>query len=152
MSLSGLMHESTQYPCNKGYTQTYGIDYFGTFSQVVRMNSIRILFSIVVNLSLFQLDLKNTLLYGGLQEEVYIEQPSGYIAQGGIKVCPRAWFEKFSLTISVIGFHRCHSDHSVFVRRTKYDIVVLAVYVNILLTGSDSTGLLETTQYLKRHL
>ena len=44
----------------KGYTQTYGIDYFETFSLVVRMNSIRILFSIVVNLSwpLFQLDVK----------------------------------------------------------------------------------------------
>ena len=35
----------------KGYTQTYGIDYFETFSPVARMNSIRILFSIVVNLS-----------------------------------------------------------------------------------------------------
>ena len=35
----------------KGYTQTYGIDYFETFSPIVRMNSIRILFSIVVNLS-----------------------------------------------------------------------------------------------------
>ena len=35
----------------KGYTQTYGIDYFEIFSPVARMNSIRILFSIVVNLS-----------------------------------------------------------------------------------------------------
>jgi len=67
----------------------------------------------------------------------------------GLKQSPRAWFEKFSLTISVIGFHRCHSDHSVFVRRTKYDIVVLVVYVDILLTSSDSVGLLETKQYLK---
>ena len=35
----------------KCYTQTYGIDYFKTFSPFVRMNSIRIQFSIVVNLS-----------------------------------------------------------------------------------------------------
>ena len=35
----------------KGYTQTYDIDYFETFLLVARMNSIRILFSIVVNLS-----------------------------------------------------------------------------------------------------
>jgi len=50
-------------------------------------------------------------------------------------------FEKFSLTISSIGFHRCHSDHSVFIRRTKSGIVILAVYVDdILLTGSDSAG------------
>ena len=43
-------------------------------------------------------------------------------------------------------------DHSVFVRRTRSDIVVLTVYVdNILLTGSDSAGIVETKMYLKRH-
>ena len=42
------------------------------------------------------------------------------------------------------------SDHSVFVRRTRSSIVVLTVYVdNILLTGSDSAGLLETKKYFK---
>jgi len=71
------------------YTQTYSIDYFETFSQVGRMNSIRILFSFAVNLSwpLFQLDVKNAFLYEDLQEEVYIEQPPGYVAQGETKVC-----------------------------------------------------------------
>jgi len=93
-----------------------------------------------------------------------MEQLLGYIAQGEIKVfrlkkaiyglkkSPRTWFEKFSLTISGIGFHRCHSDHSVFVRRTKSDIIVLTVYVDdIVLTGSDSAGLLGTKKYIKRH-
>jgi len=47
---------------------------------------------------------------------VYMEQPPGYVAQGETKICrlkkaiyrlkqtPRAWFEKFSLAISSIGF------------------------------------------------
>ena len=35
----------------KSYTQTYDFDYFETFSLVARMNSIRILFSVIVNLS-----------------------------------------------------------------------------------------------------
>jgi len=61
------------------------------------------------------------------------------------------WFEKFSLTISGIGFHQCHSDHSVFVRCTKSGNIVLVVYVDILLTDSDSAGLLETKKHLKRH-
>ena len=73
----------------KGYTQTYGIDYFEKFSPVAKMNSIRILLSIVVNLSwsLFQLDIKNASLYGDLQEEVYMKQPPSYVAQRETKVC-----------------------------------------------------------------
>ena len=70
----------------------------------------------------------------------------------GLKQSPRAWFEKFSLTISGIVFHRCHSDYSVFVRRTKSNFVVLAIYIDdILLIGSDSSRILETKMYLKRH-
>jgi len=50
------------------------------------------------------------------QEEVYMEQPPDYVAQGETKVCrlkkaiyglkqsPKVWFEKFSLTISGIDF------------------------------------------------
>jgi len=59
----------------KGYTQTYGIDYFETSSPVARMNSIRILLSIVVNLTwlMFQMNVKNVFLYRNFQEEVYIE-------------------------------------------------------------------------------
>ena len=73
----------------KGYTQTSDIDYFEVFLPGARMNSIRILFSITVNLSwpLFQLDVKNAFLYEDLQEKVYMEQPPGYIAQGETKVC-----------------------------------------------------------------
>jgi len=65
----------------KCYTQTYGMDYFETFFTVARLNFIRILFSIAVNLSwsLFQLDV-NAFLYGDLKEKVYMEQPPGYIA------------------------------------------------------------------------
>ena len=150
----------------KRYTQTYGVNYFETFSPVAQLNSIWILFSIAINMEwpLFQLDVKNAFLYGDLKEQVYMEQPPGYIAQGenivcrlrkaiyGLKQSPRAWFEKFSMIISGIEFACCHSDHSVFVRRTKSSSVILAVYVDdILLTGSDSVTLAETNEYLKRH-
>jgi len=86
-----------------------------------------------------------------------MEQPPGYVAQGETKICrvkktihglkqsPRVWLEKFSLIISGISFPRSHSDHYVFVRHTRAGIVVLTVYIDdMLLTGSDSAGIVET--------
>ena len=128
--------------------------YFETFSLVARLNSIHILFFVAVNMEwpLFQLvDVKNAFLYRDLKlkEQVYMEQPPGYIAQGentvcrlrkviyGLKQSPRAWFEKFSMVISGIGFACCHSDHSVFVRRIKSGSMIMVVYVDgILLNES----------------
>ena len=55
------------------------------------------------------------------------------------------------MVISGIRFDRCHSDHSVFIHRTKSGSMILAVHVDdILLTGSDSVALAET-EYLKRY-
>ena len=52
------------------------------FSPVARLNSICVMFSLAVNqqCQIFQLDVKNAFLYGDLNEEVYIEQPPGYVA------------------------------------------------------------------------
>ena len=68
----------------RGFTQAHGIDYIETFSSVVRMNSICIFLSLLVNLnwSLHQLDVSNAFLYGDLTKRVFMEQPPGYVAQG----------------------------------------------------------------------
>ena len=68
----------------KGYTQIYGSDYYDTFSPVVKMASIRLLFSMAIMTSwpLYQLDIKNAFLHGDLAEEVYMEQSPGLVVQG----------------------------------------------------------------------
>ena len=68
----------------KGYTQQYGLNYYNTFSLVTKIASIRLLLSIAAMRSwpLFQLDIKNVFLHGDLTEEVYMEQPLGFVAQG----------------------------------------------------------------------
>ena len=71
--------------------QTYGIDYRETFAPVAKINTIRILISLAVNLDwpLHQFDVKNAFLHGDLPEEIYMELPPGCNMQseGGKHVC-----------------------------------------------------------------
>ena len=68
----------------KGYNQTYKVNYSKTFSTIAKISSARILISLAANLGqpLFQLDVKNALLNDTLKENVYMEQPPGFVAQG----------------------------------------------------------------------
>ena len=58
-----------------------GINFDETFAQIARLESIRILLAIAshLNFKLYQMDVKSAFLNGILQEEVYVEQPKGFI-------------------------------------------------------------------------
>ena len=65
----------------KGYAQKYGIDYDETFSPVVRFTSIRALLAVAVQnkMLIHQMDVETAFLNGKLDQELYMEQPEGYI-------------------------------------------------------------------------
>ena len=76
----------------KGYSQCPGIDYKESeiYSPVLKHDSFRVMCSIaaVHDLELFQLDVKTAFLYGDLDEELYVEQPGGFVRPGkGHLVC-----------------------------------------------------------------
>ena len=66
----------------KGYTQIFGLDYGDIFSLVAKMASVRLFIAMVAlqKWPLYQLDVKNAFLNGDLQEEIYMEQPPGFVA------------------------------------------------------------------------
>ena len=93
----------------KGYAQKEGIDYNETFALVAKMTSICTLlaFAIIEDLKVHQMDVKTTFLNGNLEEEIYMDQPEGYVSKGqeslvcklsktlyGLKQSPRAWYKK----------------------------------------------------------
>lgn len=65
----------------RGFSQKSGIDYNETYAPVANILSIRLLFAhaAVENLKMSQFDIKTAFLYGDLEEEVYMEQPEGFI-------------------------------------------------------------------------
>ena len=115
----------------KGDTQQYGSNYYDTFSSMAKIASVHSLFSMAAMRSWppFQLDIKNAFLHGDLADEVYMEQPHGFVAQGesslicrflyGLKQCPRTWFSQFSFMVQEFDKIRSIADHYVFYHHTS---------------------------------
>ena len=150
----------------QGFSQTYGIDYEETFAPVTKLNSIRVLLSIVVNLDweLSQFDIKNAFLNGELEEEVYMKVPLGFEEEmGNSKVCklhkspyglkqsPRAWSKKFSSTLTDFGCKQGNADHTLFTKHTTNGKKsILIVYVDdIIIIGDDIHEIKALKQKLK---
>ena len=111
----------------KGYSQVYGLDYVDTFSPVVKHYSLRTVLAIAAakDLEMIQLDIKTAFLNGDLQEEIYMEQPEGFIIPGketevckllkslyGLKQASRAWNQKFHAFIVKFGLTQSKADPS----------------------------------------
>ena len=93
----------------KGFAQKEGEDFDETFAPTAHYSTIWIVLALASHYawSIFQLDVKSAFLNGGLEEEVYVEQPHGFEIKGhehdvyllkkalyGLKQAPKAWYEK----------------------------------------------------------
>eukprot|EP00253_Pinus_taeda_P024815 PITA_24815 len=96
------------------------------------------------------MDVKSAFLHGDLHEEIYMEQPIGFIQTDfclvcrlkkslyGLKQAPRAWYVKMDSFLLESGFSRCHSDNTVYTKKEGKSLIILVLYVDdIILTGSD---------------
>ena len=94
----------------KGFQQKKGIDYTEIFSPIVKLSTIRVILSIraVENLYLEQLDVTTAFLHDEIDEDIYVQQPIGFVVSSkedlvcklrkslyGLKQALRLWYKKF---------------------------------------------------------
>jgi hypothetical protein len=132
----------------KGFTQIFGQDFTFTFAPVARWDSIRSILCIATinNFELRHIDVKNAYLNAPLDEEIYMVAPEGSgskywrLKKGlyGLHQAGRQWYLLLHDAYSSLGFKRCVSDWSVYVRRSNNDLTVSATSVDDLLIASNS--------------
>ncbi|KAK1692661.1 hypothetical protein QYE76_009358 [Lolium multiflorum] len=148
----------------KGYTQREGEDYFDTYSPVARLTTIRVLLSMAASYGLIvhQMDVKTAFLNGELEEEIYMDQPDGFVVKGeerkvckllkslyGLKQAPKQWHEKFDRTLTSVGFVVNEADKCVYYRHGGGEGVILCLYVDdILIFGTNMKVIHEVKSFL----
>jgi hypothetical protein len=146
--------------------QIYGIDYEETYSLVAKMTTVRAIIAMVTakGWSLHQMDVKNVFLHGNLQEEVYMEQPPGYVDQThpnlvcrlkktlyGLKQAPRTWLNKIGQYLVTSGFQTSNANFSLYVKKTDHGIVVITIYVDdLIMTGDNDADIFDLKKLLKQ--
>ena len=133
-----------------------GINFDETFAPVARLEFIRILLAIAshLNFKLYQMDIKSAFLNGMLQEEVYAEQPKGFVdphrlddvyklkrSLYGLKQALRAWYERLTTYLTEHGFKRGFSDTTFFIQKVKNYFVVAQIYVDDIVFGATNDSL-----------
>ena len=166
LNLDGTVQKNKARLVAKGYSQKPGIDYNETFALVARLDTIRTLIALATQKkwNMYQLDVKSAFLNGVLKEEVYVEQPQGFVKDNeetkvyrlhkalyGLKQAP--WYEEIDAYFNSAGFKKSSSEATLYVKaREDSCIIIVSLYVDdIVYTGSSSQMLEEFRNDMMKH-
>nr|GFB56236.1 uncharacterized mitochondrial protein AtMg00810-like [Tanacetum cinerariifolium] len=109
------------------------------------------------------MDVKSALLYGTIEEEVYVCQPPGFEnpdhpnkvykvvkALYGLHQAPRAWYETLANYLLENGFQRGKIDQTLFIKRQKGDILLVHIYVDDIMFGLTNKDLCKSFEKLMK--
>ncbi|KAJ4810455.1 Pol [Rhynchospora pubera] len=142
----------------QGFKQQEGIDFEETFAPVARLESIRMLLAFAANkgFTLFQMDVKSAFLNGWIDEEVFVQQPPGFVdhfnpdhvyklhkALYGLKQAPRAWYGRLCTFLLDNGFSRGKMDTTLFTKKRDDHLLLVQIYVDDIIFGSTNATLAQ---------
>ena len=130
------------------------MDFDEVFAPVSKYSTLRALMAVaaVEDLEVHQLDIKTAFLNGVLQEEVYIEQPTGYHEGGpdigchlhralyGLRQAPRAWHIRLTEELATMGFQPSSADPGLHFLDAESGRIWMLVYVDDILIVARSTA------------
>ncbi|GJS67898.1 zinc finger, CCHC-type containing protein [Tanacetum coccineum] len=149
----------------QGFKQKSRIYCFDTYALVARISTIILLIALasIYSLIIHKIDVKIAFLNGELEEEVYMNQPLGFILPDnenkvcklikslyGIKHAPKQWYQKFNEVVLSNGYILNQADKCVY---SKFDAsgkgVIICLYVNdMLIFGTDQVYVDLTKEFL----
>lgn len=129
----------------RGFEQKEGLDFHETFASVVKPMSYKAIFALAAayDWEIEQMDVKTAFLYGNIDEDIWIELPTGCGVSGmaklrkalyGLKQSPRVWYNTLATFLASLDFKPLDADSSVFCR----DGTIIAIYVDDLLIAGAS--------------
>ncbi|GJX22789.1 zinc finger, CCHC-type containing protein [Tanacetum coccineum] len=148
----------------QGFKQKSGIDYFDTYALVARISVIRLLIALasIHSLIIHQMDMKTAFLNGELEEEVYINQPMGFILPGnenkvcklvkslyGLKQAPKQWHQKFDEVVLSNGYLLNQADKCVY---SKFDESGKGVINMLYVDDNVDLCILDQSHYIEKVL
>jgi hypothetical protein len=115
-----------------------------SYAPVARNESMLLLLGLVAreDLELYALDVKTAFLNGDLEEEVWMEQPQGFVvgnsekkcklnkALYGLKQAARAWHIKLLTTLKELGFSQGLGDRCIFYKDRPEGRIIVLFYVD----------------------
>jgi hypothetical protein len=123
------------------------VDFNKTFSLVACFESLQLVLVLAMleDWEIHQMDVKSAFLHGDLDEEIYMEQPIGFVVAGqehkvcklqkaldGLKQASRAWNLQFHGVLNELSFTQTYSDAGVYVYHLQEggDSVIVILYVD----------------------
>lgn len=130
----------------RGFGQVHGVDFFETYSPVMKLKSFRLLLALAASrrMKIKYFDVTTAFLNGELEERVVMRQPDGYNdgtnrvyllrrSLYGLKQASRCWNQRFVAVIAAAGLVQSDREPCVFYKERSSDnepLLWLGIYVD----------------------